>query len=109
MGTPMGTPPVPGGSLGVPSEDVAHPAGRIVMQRRGDMRVPSRDPDVGMAEDLLHDREGNTAIEQDGRGRVPHGVQPVVRQPGRRDRKSTRLNSSHLGISYAVFCLKKKT
>src|SRR5262245_40014223 len=26
---------------------------------------------------------------------------------GRRDRKSTRLNSSHLGISYAVFCLKK--
>src|SRR5947199_6662016 len=27
---------------------------------------------------------------------------------GSRDRKSTRLNSSHLGISYAVFCLKKK-
>src|ERR1035438_1105075 len=26
-----------------------------------------------------------------------------------RDRKSTRLNSSHLGISYAVFCLKKNT
>src|SRR5262245_64149278 len=26
----------------------------------------------------------------------------------RLDRKSTRLNSSHLGISYAVFCLKKK-
>src|ERR1035441_10810234 len=33
------------------------------------------------------------------------------RKPVRRwriDRKSTRLNSSHLGISYAVFCLKKK-
>src|SRR2546430_8414836 len=28
---------------------------------------------------------------------------------GRRDRKSTRLNSSHSQISYAVFCLKKKT
>src|SRR5437899_7689360 len=28
--------------------------------------------------------------------------------PPQRDRKSTRLNSSHLGISYAVFCLKKK-
>src|SRR5262245_64965964 len=27
---------------------------------------------------------------------------------GQLDRKSTRLNSSHLGISYAVFCLKKK-
>src|SRR5262245_65303932 len=30
------------------------------------------------------------------------------RQRPPRDRKSTRLNSSHLGISYAVFCLKKK-
>src|SRR5947199_7207087 len=29
-------------------------------------------------------------------------------ETGGRDRKSTRLNSSHLGISYAVFCLKKK-
>src|SRR3712207_7327560 len=28
--------------------------------------------------------------------------------PFRRDRKSTRLNSSHANISYAVFCLKKK-
>src|SRR5205814_7013322 len=31
-----------------------------------------------------------------------------VAMAGPRDRKSTRLNSSHLGISYAVFCLKKK-
>src|SRR5262245_66160728 len=31
--------------------------------------------------------------------------QQCLRTP---DRKSTRLNSSHLGISYAVFCLKKK-
>src|SRR5205814_8141310 len=30
------------------------------------------------------------------------------RQQSGKDRKSTRLNSSHLGISYAVFCLKKK-
>src|SRR5437899_9413006 len=29
-------------------------------------------------------------------------------RPAYPDRKSTRLNSSHLGISYAVFCLKKK-
>src|SRR5215510_15285954 len=34
------------------------------------------------------------------RGRVHRGVRP--------DRKSTRLNSSHVAISYAVFCLKKK-
>src|SRR3712207_8056381 len=35
---------------------------------------------------------------------------PVVAQLGERggDRKSTRLNSSHANISYAVFCLKKK-
>src|SRR5699024_4347384 len=29
--------------------------------------------------------------------------------PSERDRKSTRLNSSHVSISYAVFCLKKKS
>src|SRR3712207_9010195 len=34
-----------------------------------------------------------------------HGSVPWVRP---RDRKSTRLNSSHANISYAVFCLKKK-
>src|SRR5205814_9052363 len=33
---------------------------------------------------------------------------PRLPRQGGRDRKSTRLNSSHLGISYAVFCLKKK-
>src|SRR5436853_7232605 len=32
----------------------------------------------------------------------------IARKHGGADRKSTRLNSSHLGISYAVFCLKKK-
>src|SRR5688500_19255784 len=39
-------------------------------------------------------------------------ARPSSRRPAsgkrRRDRKSTRLNSSHLVISYAVFCLKKK-
>src|SRR5256885_9038521 len=35
-------------------------------------------------------------------------VPPRHRGPARGDRKSTRLNSSHLVISYAVFCLKKK-
>src|SRR5437899_10130117 len=37
------------------------------------------------------------------------GLDRPRRQNPRPDRKSTRLNSSHLGISYAVFCLKKKT
>src|SRR5438034_8341863 len=43
--------------------------------------------------------------------RLPHGRHRGDRLPrGRRrpDRKSTRLNSSHTVISYAVFCLKKK-
>src|SRR5437899_2938057 len=35
-------------------------------------------------------------------------VEALEEALGHRDRKSTRLNSSHLGISYAVFCLKKK-
>src|SRR5258707_9419887 len=42
----------------------------------------------------------------------PTVVRPAQRQHLRsaeRDRKSTRLNSSHANISYAVFCLKKKT
>src|SRR5690242_21407442 len=37
---------------------------------------------------------------------VAEGPQRIDRQV--RDRKSTRLNSSHMSISYAVFCLKKK-
>src|SRR5207249_11494817 len=49
--------------------------------------------------------------------RKRHGrpaAKTAARRPGRRagraveDRKSTRLNSSHVSISYAVFCLKKK-
>src|SRR2546422_7788584 len=41
--------------------------------------------------------------------REPLRVKDVSSQPsGSRDRKSTRLNSSHGYISYAVFCLKKK-
>src|SRR5438034_7457868 len=38
----------------------------------------------------------------------PHPEGPISAVTARRDRKSTRLNSSHTVISYAVFCLKKK-
>src|SRR3712207_7433100 len=60
-----------------------------------------RDEDAGTV--LLGTRHGQDSpqekcvIEKKGR---------VVNEP---DRKSTRLNSSHANISYAVFCLKKKT
>src|SRR3712207_8773605 len=48
--------------------------------------------------------------ELDRAGRVlPHrGASVAVDHQDLRDRKSTRLNSSHANISYAVFCLKKK-
>src|SRR5690349_23112559 len=42
------------------------------------------------------------------RGRGGRPAQPARRSRRRPDRKSTRLNSSHVEISYAVFCLKKK-
>src|SRR5205814_5605128 len=43
-----------------------------------------------------------------GAGARSRQIQGRALSRPRQDRKSTRLNSSHLGISYAVFCLKKK-
>src|SRR3712207_8723648 len=54
----------------------------------------------------LHDHFLNRHLIED----VPVRVGDAVRRAGAHavDRKSTRLNSSHANISYAVFCLKKK-
>src|SRR2546430_8789840 len=49
----------------------------------------------------------STCTSAGGNYRETFGAQIVDRRP-RADRKSTRLNSSHSQISYAVFCLKKK-
>src|SRR5256885_10257262 len=50
---------------------------------------------------------GHSSIEPPTSGRMGREAHfPLLEDP--RDRKSTRLNSSHLVISYAVFCLKKK-
>src|SRR3712207_7435125 len=43
-----------------------------------------------------------------GEHKLARGYRPVTTYSAQ-DRKSTRLNSSHANISYAVFCLKKKT
>src|SRR5205807_9658577 len=51
--------------------------------------------------------EGSVAARRHRGGTAPAQVRKAVARA--RDRKSTRLNSSHLVISYAVFCLKKKT
>src|SRR2546422_4102494 len=48
------------------------------------------------------DRQRSRGAQHDRGDRAVHVIRP------RRDRKSTRLNSSHGYISYAVFCLKKK-
>src|SRR5256885_7046956 len=50
------------------------------------------------------DRDGGNAVHGD----QLRDAGARVSERGVRDRKSTRLNSSHLVISYAVFCLKKK-
>src|SRR2546430_6042636 len=56
---------------------------------------------------VLHER-GNPGHQARGRCRTPvRRLDPG--QGAALDRKSTRLNSSHSQISYAVFCLKKKT
>src|SRR3712207_7300939 len=47
-------------------------------------------------------------VGQRPRQRQLRHAQLRLRRGGRQDRKSTRLNSSHANISYAVFCLKKK-
>src|SRR3712207_8933600 len=54
---------------------------------------------TGHADDLAGDVVGLLRREEDVRARKLDRL---------RDRKSTRLNSSHANISYAVFCLKKK-
>src|SRR5689334_24726154 len=60
--------------------------------------------------EVLHDRQQDRRCDQDRRRhvdeRAEHQQQDVDQE--QEDRKSTRLNSSHSSISYAVFCLKKK-
>src|SRR5262245_10776246 len=56
------------------------------------------------------DRADAVGVVEYGRAiaREPDSLEPVATAAEDPDRKSTRLNSSHLGTSYAVFCLKKK-
>src|SRR3712207_7924195 len=57
---------------------------------------------------VLHPRRELLAGSVDVRLRLEEVVGAVPGRDDQRDRKSTRLNSSHANISYAVFCLKKK-
>src|SRR3712207_8574379 len=82
-------------SLGVECAAEHHLLGVLgdVDEAAGADRHPAelRDVDMAVAVDLAEAQEGE--------------VEPAA---GVEDRKSTRLNSSHANISYAVFCLKKK-
>src|SRR3712207_7968862 len=79
-------------------------------------KVPRRDEDAG-TDRLLHGQHAPDAVGRDGIAandahrllrEPPEELGGVGDLPPRLDRKSTRLNSSHANISYAVFCLKKK-
>src|SRR5947199_5783657 len=64
----------------------------------------------GLGDARLHDRLRaplRELLPLEAHRALPGAEQPRDREGGQ-DRKSTRLNSSHLGNSYAVFCLKKK-
>src|SRR5262245_62644422 len=65
--------------------------------------LPVRRPDE-QVEAGIDQRAAQRVAYRCGRGRL-HVADNQIGE----DRKSTRLNSSHLGISYAVFCLKKKS
>src|SRR5947209_13709139 len=54
------------------------------------------------------DRRRRRGRDSDRYPSRPDGRWPIAFSGRRADRKSTRLNSSHANISYAVFCLKKK-
>src|SRR5256885_13192639 len=57
---------------------------------------------------LQHGADPTLIADHPDRGSRASPGRSAVAVAGRRDRKSTRLNSSHLVISYAVFCLIKK-
>src|SRR2546430_12788553 len=67
---------------------------------------PPRDPDQPNMGIVILVARGEMLLRVPADG--PAGPDEAARASGTGDRKSTRLNSSHSQISYAVFCLKKK-
>src|SRR5256885_10140256 len=72
-------------------------------------RAAGLEPGVGAADRSVLGLDGARHVRGSaGLGLLGLGAVVRLLEPLPRDRKSTRLNSSHLVISYAVFCLKKK-
>src|SRR5690606_1616274 len=63
--------------------------------------------DVGEVGDLRGRARSIDVVHEDADRRLDTGIVGAVTEAADEDRKSTRLNSSHVKISYAVFCLKK--
>src|SRR2546426_3477731 len=80
-----------------PGDDAPDDVGRSGGRKRDDQS----DRAAGILRKRELNRQRKKQGEQDAHGQ---SLTPAAA----RDRKSTRLNSSHLVISYAVFCLKKK-
>src|SRR3712207_7210042 len=70
-------------------------------------RVPAHRPDPLLVVHALRAFLGNGRADESGTDSL-RGFGLVTAELAAQDRKSTRLNSSHANISYAVFCLKKK-
>src|SRR5439155_6397737 len=87
----------------------------VDLARLGDLALQGRVQAVGVGRAVgqaadLEDRPGGrgTEVEVDVAHVAAGDGPPVADVDAGEDRKSTRLNSSHVAISYAVFCLKKK-
>src|SRR5437773_6044597 len=72
------------------------------------LHVAARRPDRVLSLLTVGAHAGLEVDAREGRRRGDEGLAERIEKDGLEDRKSTRLNSSHITISYAVCCLKKK-
>src|SRR5262245_11739128 len=95
----IGMPKLSGIEVAARAQKLERPPGVIVLSMHADESYILRALAAGTRAYLLKD-----ATDED----LLPAIRAVASGKPYLDRKSTRLNSSHLGISYAVFCLKKK-
>src|SRR3712207_6887583 len=96
-----------------PPRSTLFPYTTLFRSQSGRSHVPARRfPGSGLPRRVATLSVHTSPLDQPGAGDAGGMnvyIVEVSRRLAARDRKSTRLNSSHANISYAVFCLKKKT